>query len=546
MQAWAQLHLHTSLPSGATSNDKVVTINISNRENCVSSETKERHRVLWSVPPADVRPIQGIQRYDLELIRFSLELLESKTKKRPRLKRSKTSPVEGRHPESQNDSGVDSDDESEAMLHEMVATAHSGSFGELCEVSGHPTATGKRKRATSRTQAAMRVKSLPVRQTQQTTNPLNRSIKTTISQDRLQTPFPINELEEVKRLVDGAMRLSIYGVNKTNTGLKIKANTFAVGLADVAPALWRPGYLTVGATDLCPWRNTNKYQALSQRANLLPTISRSMNQIERNRVVSVSLSEKLGKLTTLPTTKPQQRHDVDDESLSDISKHLWQHLQRSLLTRPSAPVQEFMACGSEAVIQSDSDDNLHEFATDIFTTSDGFMVNDAAQSLADTHTTQRENTSPLSQTQRISSASDQNLGPELTGILGINREASAEIPSATAVRFLHHDPTELFDADQHEYRSGIRRVSDNLAVSSSVECKPADYTATVRSVEGQSPQMHQTALDDVANVRQLSKENLLFHEFGHDYESGVQGHVSLEDTTNGVLPEASEELLELF
>jgi hypothetical protein len=60
-------------------------------------------------------------------------------------------------------------------------------------------------------------------------------------------------MTEVKTMVDGAMRLSVCGSTKSSAGLKTKANTFSVGLADVAPILWRPGYLGAGNSDLCDW-----------------------------------------------------------------------------------------------------------------------------------------------------------------------------------------------------------------------------------------------------------------------------------------------------
>jgi hypothetical protein len=47
-------------------------------------------------------------------------------------------------------------------------------------------------------------------------------------------------------MVDGAMRLSICGtLNRKLVGWKAKASTFRLGLADVAPAIWRTGYLVV-------------------------------------------------------------------------------------------------------------------------------------------------------------------------------------------------------------------------------------------------------------------------------------------------------------
>jgi len=52
---------------------------------------------------------------------------------------------------------------------------------------------------------------------------------------------------DLETLIDGAFRTSILGriKNKMLPGVKVKANAFEVGLADVAPSLWKPGYLSV-------------------------------------------------------------------------------------------------------------------------------------------------------------------------------------------------------------------------------------------------------------------------------------------------------------
>lgn len=54
-------------------------------------------------------------------------------------------------------------------------------------------------------------------------------------------------IANLRMLIDGALRLSIVSSinNKMLPGIKVKASTFGHGLADVAPILWRPGYLLV-------------------------------------------------------------------------------------------------------------------------------------------------------------------------------------------------------------------------------------------------------------------------------------------------------------
>lgn len=51
---------------------------------------------------------------------------------------------------------------------------------------------------------------------------------------------------DLESLIDGALRLSLCGsLQKSLNGLKVKANTFRAGLADIAPSIWKPDHLTV-------------------------------------------------------------------------------------------------------------------------------------------------------------------------------------------------------------------------------------------------------------------------------------------------------------
>jgi hypothetical protein len=64
-------------------------------------------------------------------------------------------------------------------------------------------------------------------------------------QPHAKADLDVEELAEIRLMVDGAMRLAIHGLSKSCNGLKVKANTFRSGLANTAPCLWRPGYLAV-------------------------------------------------------------------------------------------------------------------------------------------------------------------------------------------------------------------------------------------------------------------------------------------------------------
>ena len=60
-------------------------------------------------------------------------------------------------------------------------------------------------------------------------------------------PLGSPEFQLIQDLIDAAVRLSVFGTLRGSTsGCKIKANTFSRALAEIAPALWRPGYINVG------------------------------------------------------------------------------------------------------------------------------------------------------------------------------------------------------------------------------------------------------------------------------------------------------------
>ena len=72
--------------------------------------------------------------------------------------------------------------------------------------------------------------------------------KTNSSPQFIKLPAPgAPHSEGIESIIDGALRLSVHGSfsGRSTCGLRVKANTFRLGLADVAPVLWKPGYLLV-------------------------------------------------------------------------------------------------------------------------------------------------------------------------------------------------------------------------------------------------------------------------------------------------------------
>jgi hypothetical protein len=162
---------------------------------------------------------------------------------------------------------------------------------------------------------------------------------------------------EIENIVDGALRLSICGgLGKSANGLKLKANTFRLGLAGVSPVLWRNGYLPVGRET--PTRLLyvvlNLFQALSQRAHLLPTIARSFSQMTCVRALSTTLKNKITALGVVSNRDLGVAYPS-----SPIASRLWIHLQKGLSNKSSSPLQACVASNAHPA-HADSDDMLAE------------------------------------------------------------------------------------------------------------------------------------------------------------------------------------------
>jgi hypothetical protein len=173
-----------------------------------------------------------------------MDILESK--QRPQLKRSRTSPAKNCASLWQNGQRTDLDKDLDVLLHE-VATATSTATLDTVTQSTLTTPPTDRKRKRPITQTPTRTSSSPaVSSVYELRTPTPLSTISDVS-STTQWVRTVEEQAEIQSMVDGAMRFSIYGHNKSPNGLKIKANSFTLGLADIAPALWRPGYLVVGA-----------------------------------------------------------------------------------------------------------------------------------------------------------------------------------------------------------------------------------------------------------------------------------------------------------
>jgi hypothetical protein len=209
--------------------DGIAHVAISYADDDSSTNERQRHRILKNVPAAAVRPPEGVSSLQLQVVRFTMDLLESR--QRPQMKRANTISEETSTQIQCCDDHKNED--ADTLLHEAI------------ESHGPAMKGTTRKRKRPGRQAPPRTCSTSVSLFDNEAKSSKRAA--TIANPRVPDQDVITEeqLMEIRSMVEGAMRLSIYGNSKLPAGIKVKANTFGRGLADVAPILWRPGHLAV-------------------------------------------------------------------------------------------------------------------------------------------------------------------------------------------------------------------------------------------------------------------------------------------------------------
>ncbi|KAF2035584.1 hypothetical protein EK21DRAFT_54099 [Setomelanomma holmii] len=304
---WVQLRLKPGLPDDVELQDGIAHLKISHAEFQSVPEEKRSHRIFPNVPAAAVQPPDGVPSVDLQVVHFRIDILEQK--QRRSLKRSRT---------SSKDNGS----------HRTPETASR-------KPDGLPDTIPRESTSDS---AAWRECQTNI------DGPASTSTCQSRKRPRVSVPTAI------RVLIDGAMRLAVLGQYRSSKGVKVKANTFGgIGLAGIAPSLWKPGYLA----------------ALAQRAHLLPTISQSLGRTAGPRVSSISLRTKLESLSTISpvgSVDILQDQAVANErkavSLSNLSTRLWIHAQKNLLSRPIPPLHAFIDHDTTVPIQAESDELL--------------------------------------------------------------------------------------------------------------------------------------------------------------------------------------------
>jgi hypothetical protein len=239
-QVWSQLKLEPTAPQ-AVQHNGVVRIAIGHSDDGGSNAERSRHRILNNVPNADLQPPESMVNIKVRSVRFSMDILE--VKQRLQLRRSGTSSTERGACSTRNKEAIEQIGKFGTLSNEVTPGDRDGKLESSTQLSSSRSTSPGKKRKRSSSHSPSRTNCLTTLPTINGTKPCGwhpTSSEPPLTGLNIATK---EQLAEIRTLIDTAMRLSVYGVVKSSGGIKIKANTFAVGLADVAPALWKPGFL---------------------------------------------------------------------------------------------------------------------------------------------------------------------------------------------------------------------------------------------------------------------------------------------------------------
>ncbi|KAH7401580.1 hypothetical protein BKA66DRAFT_565202 [Pyrenochaeta sp. MPI-SDFR-AT-0127] len=340
---WGQLMLQPSIPTDIALEPGIIRLNIKYNDNNNNTRPQEEHRrrrVCMEMPTTDVQPPLGVPIIALETIRFTIEIVETRQRTKTAHKRLRVEGEADGHLLSVTNSVVPN------AANILDAPRHESGCPVTTPIERKPMRSASRSNRGKNSSPPL----LSVRHRGTRRQPV---ISTDLRPNSGVTVVANNYLE-VEDIVDAALRFSVSGSsnNKSVNGLKVKASTFQAGLADIAPALWRPDYLI----------------AVSQRAYLLPTISRSLSQSAGMKATSISLKYKLHMLSKLSNNyigDGSHQEDlivehIDGKGVLPIAGELWKLLQKSLPSKPRWPLLAFVATGACASPDSSSDDMLEE------------------------------------------------------------------------------------------------------------------------------------------------------------------------------------------
>ncbi|OCL09306.1 hypothetical protein AOQ84DRAFT_24256 [Glonium stellatum] len=275
---WSQLHLHASLPidhldvKHSSYKSGSVQIELSHARTDLDIDKQRSHRLSLGVPFADVKPPDGVSVCAVRAICLSIEI--SRTEQPLRSKKA-------RHPidyEAKNGADRNSVD----LLQDYC---YLPSLEEPFQLCLRPRDTIPLSERLDRTKAAFvqlgdkdEVRDFASNDFAQTSCLRKRSAELGLHEvDSTVEQRSELDFSQIMELLDAAIRITICrNPWKISSGVKVKRSNFSASLAEAAPSLWSPDYLS----------------AISQRACLAPVISRALcHSLSKTR--SLTLKSKM-------------------------------------------------------------------------------------------------------------------------------------------------------------------------------------------------------------------------------------------------------------
>ena len=238
VQVWDQLTLEPTHRTDIAMDPGTIRLDINHSSVTSMQEGKKRHRLFSDVPAVDIQPPKGIASVSLLSIRICMDILEASPRRRPAVKRTTSSPGERKV-------ATPEEADSDALLYE-IELEDLPPAGHINRTSTAPSAPAYGKRKRPATEGVISTQSVSLGLAETSKRRRNRPTNDASVRRKSRTNPKLPEQIEIASMFDGALRLSISGsLSKAPIGLKAKASTFRLGLADVVPAIWKTGYLVV-------------------------------------------------------------------------------------------------------------------------------------------------------------------------------------------------------------------------------------------------------------------------------------------------------------
>lgn len=228
IKVWQQLMLRPALPSNSIRDSGTIRLNISHATVARKEVGQKHHRLFSDVPATDIGPPEGVISVSLHSVRLCLDILETGPRRKLVVPRSNSS----------SDERIKAEDKT--MMPFDVDSAGSASSHDAPKPVPFDASRKRKRSVTSMSPTPLK---LPRRHADSD----ERDMRVDLSSQSAHSLSSMMQFQvNVRAMVDSALRLCIRGtISKYPNGLKAKANTFRLGLADVAPALWRSGYIDV-------------------------------------------------------------------------------------------------------------------------------------------------------------------------------------------------------------------------------------------------------------------------------------------------------------